>query len=120
LVLFSFFSYLLVGCLGDRCGPGEVLEEGQCRSTRSAPDDGAVDDGAVDDDGGGMGDVCTEAGINDQCKGEADLCIVMPGQTQGYCTTQGCTAEPNDCPAPYTCMDLSTFEPSLTTACVQM
>ena len=80
-------------------------------------DDMPADGGApAADQGDGLGDWCQKHG---DCQGKADFCIVMPGATDGYCTLQNCTAQPDDCPAGYTCLDLSQYVPNLPTACLK-
>jgi len=117
------------GCLGDRCDPGQVLVGGQCLPDDQPPD-GANNRGHVDAAGTDLessdashegaadnfGASCRE---HEQCVGSADFCVVMPGNTTGYCTFKDCTITPNSCPEGYTCMDISLYVPGKPNLCIQ-
>jgi len=65
----------------------------------------------------GLGDVCTDGG--GQCAGlEADYCAVQPGQPEGFCTVQGCSTSPDDCPDGYRCCAFSGFASSYPDFCI--
>jgi hypothetical protein len=121
-VVFSLLLFLSIwptaGCLGDRCGPGQILQEGACvRIPSDALADGQPDSAAQDLDTSGLGTPCS---ASTDCPGKADFCVVMPGKTSGYCTYRDCSIEANDCPAPYTCLDLAKYMPNLPTACIKI
>lgn len=119
------------GCLGDRCDPGQILTNGQCVATSDAlpPDSGQGDLGASTPDAGGAGDMGAGDTVaqnlgqacvkSEDCDGVASFCVVMPGQTTGYCTIKDCTITPNDCPKGYTCMDISSYVPGIPNLCIK-
>ena len=53
------------------------------------------------------------------CSTPTDYCLVMPGQTTGYCTRKGCIDDPSVCPAGWSCFDLSRFQPGAPAVCVR-
>ncbi len=121
----------------DRCGDGFRWDSDQSTCFKLAPAGGGKDAGANASDGGaaddagvetggsdapqatpeGLGDVCTEGGS--QCEGlEADYCAVQPGDPDGYCTVQGCSSSPDDCPEGYKCCAFSNFAASYPDFCI--
>jgi hypothetical protein len=84
-------------------------------------DGGSAADGGGDCtlDGGdpnGFGAACqNDAG----CSCRADYCAVMPGQTAGVCTVQGCKETPSLCPSGFSCLDLSAFGAGLPSICTK-
>jgi hypothetical protein len=130
LTCLTALTLVASGCIDEdkACGDMELVD-GMCipktqgTDTNDPPDtsDAGADAGAdenadTEEDGlpAGMGDVCTGDGT---CTGEADFCALEPGAAEGMCTVQGCTVEPNDCPAGYICFDLSIFAAGLPTIC---
>ena len=119
--LAAFFAALLTatmlaGCLlGDRCGPDEELVDNLCMPLRS---DGGASDGEASADGdiAGLGEPCRE---QEDCFLPADICVIYPGATDGYCTIQHCSRDPDDCPEGYFCMDVSEFNYDCDTLCLQ-
>jgi hypothetical protein len=109
------------GCLGSRCSPGQILKDGAC--VLIAPDGSHSDslsenmDSHHESSSPELGAPC---GDSSDCSGKADFCVVMPGKTTGYCTYKNCTLTPNDCPAPYICIDLSIYMPNLPTGCIKI
>jgi hypothetical protein len=57
--------------------------------------------------------------VDADCSCTANFCALMPGQTQGVCTVQGCKADPTRCPTGYSCFDLSVFGASLPSICTK-
>jgi len=118
----------LAGCLGSRCSPGQVLFEGMCRAPRpvdaraDASDGASRRDAAPRQDGeagaapsiSGLGDLC---GSSRPCTGEANYCVLQLGATEGYCSLRDCQLAPDDCPAGYTCRDLTQFMPGFPLFC---
>lgn len=102
------------GCLGPRCGPDEEYRNDMCIPL----DGGSGQDGSStgDNDIAGLGETCSE---QEDCTGQANLCVVMPGDTIGYCTIQECDEDANDCPEGFFCMDISIYIPDLTTICLK-
>jgi hypothetical protein len=64
----------------------------------------------------GFGATCTS---DADCTCRANYCALMPGQTQGVCTVQGCKETPSVCPADYSCFDLSIFGSGLPSICTK-
>jgi hypothetical protein len=79
-----------------------------------AADGGANDASCGEPDG--FGASCQDAA---DCSCKANYCALMPGQSQGVCTVQGCKADPSICPSGYSCLDLSAFGPSLPSICTR-
>jgi hypothetical protein len=67
-------------------------------------------------DAAGFGARCSG---DQDCSCKANYCALMPGQSQGTCTVQGCKAEPGLCPSGYGCFDLSIFAPGLPSICTK-
>jgi hypothetical protein len=68
-------------------------------------------------DAEGFGAACTTA---PDCSCKANYCALMPGQTQGICTLQGCKEDASLCPSDYSCLDLSVFGASLPSICTHV
>lgn len=65
----------------------------------------AGSDSSADTDETGMGTPCTPDG--NECEGlEASYCAINPVKGDGYCTIEGCSADPGSCPPSYTCCDM--------------
>jgi hypothetical protein len=111
----------LPACLGDRCGPDQVLVDTVCMSADAGPEAGPADGPAGDAEGDAtgpsvpVGGTCTD---QPDCVGETNVCIIVPGAPSGYCSIQGCTMQPDSCPQGYVCTDLTAFVPGLL-ACLQ-
>jgi hypothetical protein len=117
---------LAAGCLGDRCGPDQRRVDTTCvlvQADASTPSDAAAGDAenagdAGDSDGAGgadapsapLGSTCA---VQEDCVGETNICIIVPGDPTGYCSIRDCTLSPDNCPAGYACVDLSAFVPEL-------
>jgi hypothetical protein len=65
-------------------------------------------------DADGFGAACS---ADSACTCKASYCALMPGQTQGVCTVQGCKEDPGVCPAGYSCLDLASFSAGLPSIC---
>jgi len=123
LGILAFLLGSLPGCVGedDACDSDQVLVDGKCVARQP---DGGNDDGGNDPDGSNGGDQDLPAGMGDACEDdsgctqEATYCAYNPMSQSGYCTLKDCTVEPNDCPAPYTCYDMSVMSPTLPTVCL--
>jgi hypothetical protein len=113
--IISIVSVIPTGCLGDRCSPDQVLEGGKCVAPE--PDGGHDKDGATLPDGDitGMGEYCTDPA---ECTGQANICVILPGAIDGYCSIDGCSVDPNNCPEGFFCMDISEFTPDYETICL--
>ena len=138
ILALAILAHLSSGCLGDRCGPGEVLQGGVCieLSVDSSTDlladsqrDSSVDqrsdalgDYLVDtfadagDAATGLGEPCSG---DAECTGAADYCAIQPPATSGYCTFTGCDPQADTCPEGYVCFDLSRFDPKLPAFCMK-
>ena len=131
LGILSVLSVL--ACLDESkmCGDEmDVMDDGTCAPRHDEtkdtelnetpiPDAGVDTEGSTDEGDGlpeGMDDICSESA---PCTGEADFCNQTPGDPEGVCTIQGCTLDPDDCPAGYSCFDLSVFLATLPTICQQ-
>jgi hypothetical protein len=72
-------------------------------------DQPAVDTGGGEANGSStslLGVPCTSSGASPECQGpDTDYCAIQPGNP-GYCTKSGCATDA-DCPADWTCFDLS-------------
>jgi hypothetical protein len=67
-----------------------------------------------------FGTTCSDTTNHSDCPcGPANYCAAMPGQTKGYCTAQGCKADPSVCPSGWSCFDLSAFSPTLPSICTK-
>lgn len=53
------------------------------------------------------------------CSCEANYCALMPGQSEGYCTTTECTMASKACPSGWSCFDLSRFAPGQPAICTR-
>ncbi len=126
-VIFILLQETLGSCVSDNVCGKMVEVDGLCyppTDLDTTPNDGGTDtaDGGVDgtDEDStlptGLMDDCTS---NDKCTGEADYCL-QPNypDLNGYCTVQGCTLEPDDCPGDFRCLDLGTYMPGLPKVCV--
>lgn len=106
------------GGSGDAVGSdagGDVVS-----SPDAAPDEGPAEVG----DGGGqasaLGDPCADPDQHTDCHGDyAHYCSVQPGATEGYCSPTGCVETPELCPEGWKCFDLSLFDPSLPSICIE-
>ncbi len=113
------------GCLGDRCGDNQRYERGRC----VVESDGGVEQGVADGsasaetgpDGAGLGELCI---ATEECGSPANLCLILPGQSRGYCSFEGCTPDVSggagDCPEPqrFTCQDISSLSPGQAPLCL--
>ncbi len=130
------------------CDPNQRFEGSVCAPEPSAAGAGGTHGSTGDVDAGGVAAVdagadagpdgssaddaatgCTQA-LEDalgvacsapaECGCAAPYCAVMPGQTEGYCTTQDCDPAVGDCPDGYQCFDLASVGVSgFPTFCVQ-
>lgn len=66
----------------------------------SPPVDG--DPGAVST----FGAVCTTI---DQCGADTDVCAVIPGNAEGFCSRSGCAQDATLCPTGWVCFDASAY-----------
>jgi hypothetical protein len=135
LMILSMLSVL--ACLDESkmCGDKmDIMDDGSCAPrhdetkdtelTQTPNSDAGADDAGADTEENtegdglpkGMDDVCSDSA---PCTGEADFCNQTPGEPEGVCTIQGCTLDPDDCPAGYNCFDLSVFLATLPTICQQ-
>ena len=111
LIFFSTAALFAAGCEiedADRCGGGFTYEDGSCVPVDT--DTGAdTDEPDASPDGGdgpsGLGETCS--GDADCAGYEADYCLISYGETEGYCTVQGCAVDPDDCPDGYGCCDFT-------------
>lgn len=113
----------LAGCLGDRCGDDQLLRGNTCISAADAAPRADGDRGVASGDGDAgeaLGTECRRAGADSDCPGGASFCVILPGNTVGYCTYRDCTVDPNDCPDGYICLDLDKFEPGQPHACIRL
>ena len=122
LAAIALATSQLPACLGERCGPGQEVFETVCVSVDAGPEAAATDDAATGDAEGDavgpsvpVGGTCTD---QPECVGETNVCIIVPGEPSGYCSIQGCTMQPDNCPSGYACTDLTAFVPGLF-ACLQ-
>jgi hypothetical protein len=102
------------GCQPDvRCDEGQVYQRGAC----VVVDAGAPEETDACTDAGHThyGDPCTEHAA---CPCPTNWCAVMPGASTGVCTHTGCLDDPGLCPADWSCLDLSVFQPDLPSICV--
>ena len=122
------------GCIGRRCSPGQILaEDGNCVVV---PEAGSATDGAGDsrptdnhaesrptdnhaDLANNLNESCQESGpASKDCHGIATFCVVLPGNSVGYCTLQDCTLNPDNCPKGFSCLDLSQYVAGLPLVCI--
>ena len=114
----SIWSMLLSGC-SDECDPGWEIKNHEC--VRVAAADAGGDAAG---DGGDAASQCTmsQLGVTcwqtEECTCDTDLCAAQPGM-QGFCTRTGCLQDATVCPSGWTCMDLSSMDPSWPSICVQ-
>ena len=122
----------LASCLGDRCPPGYTRQPGTFYCFEDTVDGGALLDAdpatsadAAAGDGPAetaaspalQGEPCRE---KEECAVHVRFCVVMPGELTGYCTKFDCDPAANNCPAGYTCMDVSAYSPGVPTLCLQL
>jgi hypothetical protein len=106
---------------GQPCDPGQVIQDRLCiagpKPDAEAPDvetvDGEIEDVVIEDvlsdapaPPGMFGKPCMMAGDSAECAAPAPYCGIAPNQTVGYCTAINCKADPNICPAGWTCFDV--------------
>jgi len=123
---------LSLACLSascdESCPPGYVLKNHACvvassGGTGNAGGAGNSNIGGQDADAdvapdSGTTQPCTDATFNKACMSTADcgcdtdFCAASPGQ-QGFCSHTGCLQDPSVCPATWSCMDLSMYQPGL-------
>lgn len=117
----------------DACGKGTVYEDGACHpETAATAGTGPVaTDGGAKNEGGttGTGGAPAEAidpnfgvacSTSDDCQAPTDFCVPASPFDTAYCSVQDCdAADPNACPATWTCTDLSRFVAGLPTACTR-
>ncbi|MBW2735224.1 MAG: hypothetical protein JRH20_22810 [Deltaproteobacteria bacterium] len=118
---------LLSACLGDRCDEGQVRVGATCYtadqgvSPTDGPDGSTLNDGTGTSDGdnalAGQGEACS---VDPDCQESVRYCVVMPGQTVGYCTKKDCDVALNDCPDGTQCVEVSLYEPGEPNLCIQM
>jgi hypothetical protein len=113
------------GCdLSNHCDPGQIYMNHDCFNVpdAAASGDGGGDDGGASpgDDGAaacqpyqGFGDTCTDVSM---CSCGLDSCNTFMGN---YCTHTHCLADPTICPPGWTCLDLSSVDPTTGSACVK-
>jgi hypothetical protein len=116
------------------CDPGSSLNaDGLCAPTSSSStggsgggDAGVAADGGDGGDGGDGAPTCANPSKpGDPCTGDAscpcgaDLCVILPGATAGYCTNTACNVDPAVCPAGWTCFDASQFQPGVPWLCLK-
>jgi hypothetical protein len=83
---------------------------------------GPIDAGFADPDAcegrpSEFGTPCTRSNM---CRCDAaSFCAVQPGESEGFCTATGCSADPSVCPEGWSCFDLSTFVDGGTSFCLQ-
>lgn len=83
----------------------------------AAPSGGAC---SPNDAGAEFGSACKDGKTSSDCPcAPANYCAIMPGQSEGYCTAQGCKANPSICPSGWSCFDLSAFSPGLQPICLR-
>lgn len=121
LLLLSLFAF--AGCGDEKCDDDQVKEGngcvaahggggGQANGTGGVGGVGGVGGQASGTGGGGsgapapFGDACAD---NTGCGDPAALCAIQPGMSQGYCTAEGCVADPSVCPSGWSCFDLTQF-----------
>lgn len=107
-ILFLASLFAFAGCGDEKCDDGQVLEGNGCVAA-STGGGGGQSNGSGG--GGGaapkpFGDVCAD---NAGCAAPAALCAIQPGMTEGYCTAEGCVADPSVCPSGWACFDLTQF-----------
>jgi hypothetical protein len=113
------------GCdLSQHCDPGQLYKDNACFDVRDAgagDPDGSSADVAGGDDGAascsaykGFGDACT---VVSQCSCGLDSCNTF--MNSNYCTHSHCLANPSICPAGWTCMDVSAFDPATGSICLR-
>jgi hypothetical protein len=91
------------GCVGegDACDEKMLMQEGVCLPL-------------LEEELSQLGEACIS---HAECIKEAPFCMVYNDHPYGYCTTEGCNLEQNDCPEGYACIDLSSDSPGLITVC---
>jgi hypothetical protein len=110
IILITIWIPLAVSCIqgSDRCGKltwqassAGCIDESD---TVNPPEDseGPAGDGGEDTDPPPVlgGDCTSDA---DCKKDNADYCVLVPGNAEGFCTLKNCSSSPDDCPADYTC-----------------
>jgi hypothetical protein len=117
---------LQLGCLGDRCSPGQVFRQGVCVPP---PEDGAIGDGVKEGSASDLRGERPDLGSrpygtpcqhNNECFGQTSYCVILPGSTTGYCSTTNCDPKTNNCPPPYTCIDVGSYMPGLPSMCIKL
>jgi len=119
------------GCdLDDPCDKGQRYAGGLCYvvGADAAPVPDAeprpdTDPGTEAGDAGGedaqpfahYGDLCT---ADADCTPPTDICAILPGEAEGYCTRTGCVEEPSICPEGWSCLDLSQIDPTYPSVCI--
>ncbi|MFC1641843.1 hypothetical protein ACFL5O_04015 [Myxococcota bacterium] len=95
------------------CGDSSDGNDGTNSSAMSTGSEGggaATGSGASD-----FEDACKKTA---DCSAPMDFCAIVPGETEGICTRQGCLDDPSLCPDQWDCLDLSAFEPGGPAFCV--
>lgn len=114
----------------EACGKGTVYRDGACHpeTVATAGSGPTATDGGAKSDGGSAGAPAEEIDPNfglacstsDDCQAPTDFCVPASPFDTAYCSVQDCdAADPNACPATWTCTDLSRFVAGLPSACTR-
>jgi hypothetical protein len=124
LVLSVFGGALVPACDPDQpCDPGYYADHGLCLRVLGTPNADA--DGGSDDAGPGAGfanddsDFGRPCAVAEDCGGKAPECAapMLP-----LCTAVNCLQGESQCPATWTCLDISSWErpyPEIKSICIQ-
>lgn len=116
----------------DACGKGTVYRDGACHpdtaGTASTAGKAPVssDGGAGNDAGGAPTGGATDPNFgldckaDDDCTGATNYCVPMSPFDSAYCSVKDCdAADPEACPAGWTCTDLNRFQAGEPWACTR-
>ena len=113
-VAYSIALLLVAACEpeSERCDPDQRYSYGLCYAIDAPPLPVDAAPGSYLH----FGDVCTG---DPDCAAPTDFCAKYPSDPTGYCTRTGCLADPNRCPAGWSCYDLSVILAGLPAICVK-
>lgn len=110
-LLYMVLTISAVSCLDgkNRCGNltwdptiGICIDESATIDSEPDEDAGGDPDGGEDSEAEPiLGEACTSD--EDCAVYNADYCLVIPNEPEGFCTLLNCSAAPDNCPSGYTC-----------------
>jgi hypothetical protein len=114
----------------DACGKGNVYRDGDCHpeSVATAGSGPTASDGGAGTEAGAAGapseatdpNFGATCSTSEDCQGVTNYCVPMSPFDTAYCSVQDCDpADPNACPATWTCTNLSRFVAGLPWACTR-